>query len=71
DVLGYAQSGLPRLRVASLQRPDHRDLAVAARRHAEAIVDAVGRLRGPAGLPDELTGGWLAGVTAGEPADER
>ena len=29
DVLGFAQSGFPRLRVASLQRDDHRDLAVA------------------------------------------
>ena len=31
DVLGYAQHGLPRLRVATLARADHRELAVAAR----------------------------------------
>ena len=48
DVLGLAQSGLPRLRVASLQRADHRTLAVDARRHAEALLDEGGELRGPA-----------------------
>ena len=31
DVLGFAQSGLPGLRVASLTRPDHQALAVRAR----------------------------------------
>ena len=31
DVLGFAQSGLPGLRVASLTRTDHRELAVRAR----------------------------------------
>ena len=49
DVLGFAQSGFPRLRVASLQRDDHRELAVAARRHAERLLDEDGRLRPEAG----------------------
>ena len=35
DVLGLSQSGLPRLRIASLQRTDHRELAARARAHAE------------------------------------
>ncbi len=70
DVLGYAQSGLPRLRVASLQRPEHRELAIAARRLAETIVDAAGAVHGPSALPDELARGWLAGVASAEPATE-
>jgi ATP-dependent DNA helicase RecG len=70
DVLGFAQSGFPRLRVASLQREEHRDLAVAARAHAERLLDADGELRGPetAALRRELTGGWLARLSAAEPA---
>jgi ATP-dependent DNA helicase RecG len=69
DVLGLAQSGLPGLRVATLARHDHRELAVAARRHAEALLDGQGRLR-RAGDPlaAELTDGWLARVFAGDPA---
>ena len=69
DVLGLAQSGLPRLRVATLARQDHRELAAAARRHAEALLDHDGGFR-QAGAPlaRELTEGWLAGVFAGEPA---
>jgi ATP-dependent DNA helicase RecG len=69
DVLGLAQSGLPRLRVATLARADHRELAVAARRPAEALLDATGGFR-QAGAPlaRELTAGWLARVFAGEPA---
>ena len=70
DVLGLAQSGLPRLRVASLQREGDRRLAREARRHAEALLDASGRLRPGvgAGLARELERGWLARVAAGEPA---
>ena len=69
DVLGLAQSGLPRLRVASLQRTDHRELAVRARKHAEEIVDADGRLRaGHEALAGELADGWLKRIAAGEPA---
>ena len=43
-MLGLAQSGLPRLRVASLQEPSHRELAVQARAHAEALLDPRGSL---------------------------
>jgi ATP-dependent DNA helicase RecG len=69
DVLGLAQSGLPQLRVASLQRADHRDLAVRARTHAEALLDERGSLRaGHEVLERELRSGWLARVWAGEPA---
>jgi ATP-dependent DNA helicase RecG len=70
DVLGLAQSGLPRLRVASLQRREHRTLAIDARRHAEALLDASGDLRGPGldPLRRELVGGWLEGIASGEPA---
>jgi len=69
DVLGLAQSGLPRLRIASLQRADHRELAVRARRHAEAIVDEHGDLRaGHDALRTELATGWLKRIAAGEPA---
>jgi ATP-dependent DNA helicase RecG len=68
DVLGLAQSGLPRLRVASLQRPDHRDLAVAARRWAESLLDERGHLPpGHEALAAEIDDGWLARVRAGDP----
>ena len=40
DVLGLVQSGLPRLRVASLQNREHVALAQHARDHAEALLDA-------------------------------
>jgi len=69
DVLGLAQSGLPRLRVASLQREGHRELAVLARETAEAILDADGRLRpGHEALARELARGWLARVAEADPA---
>ncbi|HUQ44143.1 MAG TPA: ATP-dependent DNA helicase RecG [Candidatus Limnocylindria bacterium] len=69
DVLGLVQSGLPRLRVASLQRDDHRELAVRARAAAEAALDERGELRsGHERLARELTSGWLARVAAAEPA---
>ena len=69
DVLGLAQSGLPRLRVATLANPDHRDLAARARGHAEALLGEDGEL--PASEPaldHELTEGWLRNVFAGDPA---
>ncbi|MGZ6340369.1 MAG: ATP-dependent DNA helicase RecG [Candidatus Limnocylindrales bacterium] len=67
DVLGFAQSGLPRLRVASLQRPDHRELAVTARRAAEALLGGSAGVEGSAPrLGRELTSGWLAGIAAGD-----
>jgi ATP-dependent DNA helicase RecG len=69
DVLGLVQSGLPRLRVASLQRDDHRELAVQARGAAEAALDASGTLRpGHERLAEELAHGWLARVAQAEPA---
>jgi ATP-dependent DNA helicase RecG len=69
DVLGLVQSGLPRLRIASLQDPSHRELAVRARAHAEALLDPAGQLdpTRPA-LTAELEAGWLRRVAAGEPA---
>jgi ATP-dependent DNA helicase RecG len=69
DVLGLAQSGLPGLRVASLQRQEHRELAARARRHAERILDAEGSIGpGHADLARELAGGWLTSIYAAEPA---
>ena len=69
DVLGLVQSGLPRLRVASLQRDGHRELAVAARQAAELLLDEHGRLRsGHEALGRELARGWLARVAAADPA---
>ena len=69
DVLGLAQSGFPRLRVASLQVAEHRDLAVLARTHAEALLDPEGRMVPPRpALTAELENGWLRRVAAAEPA---
>ncbi len=70
DVLGLTQSGLPRLRVASLQRSDHRELAGRARAQAEELLDADGTLPLDryAPLRRELQQGWLARIAAGEPA---
>jgi ATP-dependent DNA helicase RecG len=73
DVLGFAQSGLPGLRVASLTRRDHQELAVRARSHAESMVDATGGLD-LAKRPDleplatELRTGWLRSLATAEPA---
>jgi ATP-dependent DNA helicase RecG len=67
DVLGLSQSGLPPLRVASINRQEHRDLAVAARAAAERLLDDRGRLLpGHDALANELRRGWLAKVAAGE-----
>lgn len=69
DVLGLVQSGLPSLRIASLQREGHRELATAARAAAEALLNDSGQLRpGNAALARELAGGWLARVAQAEPA---
>jgi ATP-dependent DNA helicase RecG len=68
DVLGLAQSGLPRLRVASIQDPDHQDLAARARHHAEHLLDEAGRLTaGAEALAEELAGGWLRQVATADP----
>jgi ATP-dependent DNA helicase RecG len=64
DVLGLTQSGLPRLRIASLARKEDQALAVAARRHAEAALDRPY----PPRLADELRSGWLARLLEAEPA---
>jgi ATP-dependent DNA helicase RecG len=67
DVLGFEQSGLPALRVASLQREGHRELAVRAREAAETLLDPAGSMRpGHEALATELRTGWLAGVARGE-----
>jgi ATP-dependent DNA helicase RecG len=69
DVLGLAQSGFPRLRVASLQVAEHRELAVRARTQAERLLDAEGRMAPPRpALAAELETGWLRRVAAAEPA---
>ena len=69
DVLGVMQSGLPRLRVASLQDPAHRELALRARAQAERLLDTGGRLDPPRpALTAELESGWLRRVAAAEPA---
>ena len=68
NVLGLAQSGLPRLRVASIQDRDHQALAVRARAHAETLLDPAGRLDGRfAALAAELTDGWLRDVARADP----
>ncbi len=72
DVLGFVQSGLPGLRVASLTRVDHRELAVQARAAAERLLEADGSL--DAARPDlaplarELETGWLRRLVAADPA---
>ena len=72
DVLGFAQSGLPGLRVASLTRPDHRDLAVRARAAAERLLNEnAGLVDDPADLAPlarELRSGWLRRLVAADPA---
>ena len=67
ELLGLRQSGLPPLRVARLADPRHRELSLAARRQAEALVGVTGRLvDGQERLEQELTRGWLARIGAGD-----
>jgi ATP-dependent DNA helicase RecG len=67
DVLGLAQSGFPRLRVASLQVAEHRGLAVRARTQAESLLDDAGRMAPPRpDLSAELEHGWLRRVATGD-----
>jgi ATP-dependent DNA helicase RecG len=67
ELLGLHQSGLPPLRVASLQRPQHVELSLRARRVAEELIDADGRLKpGHNGLETELRAGWLRRLGANE-----
>jgi ATP-dependent DNA helicase RecG len=71
DVLGLTQSGLPRMRLASLTNEADRELAVECRALAESMVDEQGRLDPRyAALEHELHHGWLADIAAGEGADE-
>ena len=67
ELLGFHQSGLPSLRIASLQNQRDRDLAATLRGIAERIVDQDGVLTpGHEPLAAELKSGWLARVGAGE-----
>jgi ATP-dependent DNA helicase RecG len=67
NVLGLVQSGLPSLRIASLQRDRDRALATEARSAAEGLLDPEGRLRaGTEALGRELSSGWLARLLAGD-----
>jgi ATP-dependent DNA helicase RecG len=68
DVLGLAQSGLPRLRVATLSSQEHRGLATHARDWAEHLLDDAGRLDAHPDLDRELGEGWLKRVHDGDPA---
>ncbi len=72
DVLGFVQSGLPALRVASLTRGDHRELAVQARAAAERLLEPDGSLDAArsdlAPLARELESGWLRHLVAADPA---
>mgnify|MGYP001815141631 FL=1 len=71
DVLGLDQSGLPRMRLASLTHEADRELAVRCREAAEGIVDEAGQLRsGHEALERELREGWLSAIYAGEGLDE-
>jgi ATP-dependent DNA helicase RecG len=71
DVLGLAQSGLPRLRLASLARTSDQELAVRCRTVAETMLDEAGQLTpAHAMFAAELERGWLAAIAAGEAAGE-
>jgi hypothetical protein len=60
------------MRVAALTRPDHREIAIRAREHAERLLDDAGRLDPAepdlAPLAAELERGWLRHLAAAEPA---
>jgi ATP-dependent DNA helicase RecG len=67
DLLRLAQSGLPPLRVADLGNRAHRALSLEARRVAETLLDAQGRLpETMAAFTRELQRGWLQRVGAGD-----
>ncbi len=71
DVLGLVQSGLPRLRVASLQRDDHRELAVAGAGRRGGHARSRGRASAGARSARRRTGAWLAGAHHAGRAGER
>ena len=65
SLLGLHQSGLPRLRIASLQRPSHLRLSLYARELADELLDDRGGLpAGQSALERELTVGWLRDIGA-------
>jgi ATP-dependent DNA helicase RecG len=67
ELLGLRQSGLPPLRVADLADRRHRDMTRDARERAEELVGADGQLvAGLERLDEELRGGWLARIGAGD-----
>jgi ATP-dependent DNA helicase RecG len=67
ELLGFSQSGLPPMRVASLRRPQHRQLSMRARELAAELLDETGHLPPEhAALERELSSGWLARIGAGE-----
>jgi ATP-dependent DNA helicase RecG len=66
QLLGFEQSGLPRLKVASLAKPEDLRRAARAREIAEQLVDDTGLLKpGLEALDAELKSGWLRDVGAG------
>ena len=73
NVLGLVQSGLPELRVASLQREGHRELAVRARAASRSRSSTRPARSDPDhdALATELRAGWLAGVARAEPGARR
>jgi ATP-dependent DNA helicase RecG len=71
DVLGLTQSGLPRMRVASLAHEEDQELAVRCRASAEEMLDARGQLLPEhEALASELQEGWLAAIASGEAETE-
>lgn len=66
SVLGTTQSGLPPLRIATLARPEDRDLALVARSEAEHLLDRRGDATGEASLlAQSYARGWPIGRATG------
>ncbi|MFM8915868.1 MAG: ATP-dependent DNA helicase RecG [Candidatus Limnocylindrus sp.] len=66
SVLGTTQSGLPPLRIATLARPEDRDLALVARSEAEHLLDRRGDATGEANLLGQsYARGWPIGRATG------
>jgi ATP-dependent DNA helicase RecG len=67
NVLGLVQSGLPRLRIATLERDADRELARLARAQAETLLGPDGAfVGGTDALVAELEHGWLERVWSGD-----
>ncbi len=71
DVLGLAQSGLPRLRVATLASLEHRELATRARGWAEQLLDDRGALVDDPELERELDPRLAAARPRRRPGERR